>query len=91
MRTPTQTLIQRAELTDSERKAVGKAVQLYPLNRLSVPEDVESSQGPLILRLDGAEPPTALVEDVVGDYKKNITRYMLSETTRRTSPATNIV
>jgi hypothetical protein len=25
--------------------------------------------------LDGAEPPTALVEDVVGDYKKNITRY----------------
>jgi hypothetical protein len=75
MRTPTQTLIQRAELTDSERKAVGKAVQLYPLNRLSVPEDVESSQGPLILRLDGAEPPTALVEDVVGDYKKNITRY----------------
>ena len=75
MRTPTQTLIQRAELTDGEREAVGKAIQLYHLNRLSVPEDAESRQGPLILRLDGAETPTALVEDVVGDYRKNITRY----------------
>jgi len=75
MRTPTQTLIQRAELTDREREAIGKAVQLYHLNRLSVPEDAESRQGPLILRLDGAEPPNDLIDGVVGDYKKSTTRY----------------